>query len=125
MSDPIAEAAANLNDAAPSSTEPVVAQEVGTATPGESLSPSEGSQSGSDSKETPSSSMSQSSEDASQESAKEGAGELVNAAAPAQESTGEHPHTSILRRLTETLRRKWNVFDGEIEAILKDAESRL
>lgn len=39
--------------------------------------------------------------------------------------TTEHPHTSILRRMTETLRRKWNVFDGELEAILKDAESHL
>lgn len=39
--------------------------------------------------------------------------------------TGEHPHTTILRRLTATLRRKFNVFDGELEAILKDAESHL
>ncbi|CAG4900668.1 hypothetical protein [Paraburkholderia saeva] len=37
----------------------------------------------------------------------------------------EHPHTTILRRLTTTLRRKWNMFDGELEAIIKDAESHL
>ncbi|WP_433705812.1 hypothetical protein [Paraburkholderia sacchari] len=38
---------------------------------------------------------------------------------------GEHPHTAILRSLTTTLRRKFNVFDGELEALLKDAESHL
>lgn len=37
----------------------------------------------------------------------------------------EHPHTTILRTLTTTLRRKFNLFDGELEAILKDAESHL
>jgi hypothetical protein len=105
MSDPIAEAAANLNDAAPSSTEPQQsAPEVAPA--GEpSSSPSSG---------------------------EAGAGEVGNAdastslaGAARDASIAEHPHTTILRRLTETLRRKWNVFDGELEAILKDAESRL
>jgi hypothetical protein len=58
-----------------------------------------------------------------------GAGIAPNAAStpPAGAATdagiAEHPHTAILRRLTTTLRRKWNVFDGELELILKDAES--
>lgn len=37
----------------------------------------------------------------------------------------EHPHTSLLRGLVSTMRRKWNVFDAEIEALLKDAENHL
>jgi hypothetical protein len=122
MSDPVAEAAANLNDAAPSSTEPVVAQEVGTPAVGEISAGSAAAA------PVDTSAMTSVADVASGET--QAAAELSNAAspadsAPAQESTGEHPHTSILRRLTETLRRKWNVFDGELEAILKDAESHL
>jgi hypothetical protein len=48
-----------------------------------------------------------------------------SASQPSTEVTTEHPHTTILRHMTQTLRRKWNMFDGELEAIIKDAESHL
>jgi hypothetical protein len=104
MSDPIAEAAANLNDAAPSSTEPTV-EIVGNGVQDDTEAL-------------------QAKVNAAQANGETIIG-LGADSSPAQESTAEHPHTSILRRLTETLRRKWNVFDGELEAILKDAESHL
>jgi len=121
MSDPIAEAAAQL-DAAPSSTEPQQpAPEVAQA--GE---PSMESISALENGASDAGSMSAANSTGNTLSSGEspnGATPAVSEPAPA--STGEHPHTSILRRLTETLRRKWNVFDGELEAILKDAESHL
>jgi len=52
-------------------------------------------------------------------------GQNADASDTAAQVALEHPHITLLRRMTETLRRKWNVFDSELEAILKDAENHL
>lgn len=126
MTDPTA--AAQQNDAAPSSTEPVPNGAGGasldaTSSPAASAPDAPLSGEGdvgnvvavSEGAEPPASGESGSASNASNE----------NSASDAGQNTAEHPHTSLLRRMTETLRRKWNVFDSEIEAILKDAEGVL
>lgn len=52
-------------------------------------------------------------------------GSATDASGSGQPTSAEHPHTTILRNLTTTLRRKFNVFDSEMETLLKDAESHL
>lgn len=137
MSDPIAEAAANLNDAAPSSTEPVVVQ-AAAELPNDAATPPAGAATPAstgnvlvnaapvvDAPNVGASGVTEQAAPVAEQSAQQPGGSAMAASGAEQPIFAEHPHTSILRRLTETLRRKWNVFDGELEAILRDAESRL
>jgi hypothetical protein len=144
MSDPIAQAAAQI-DAAPSSTEPSIlteivgefkalgekvehlihpepVQEGGAAAAGESSS---ASQPAAIEPKVSQESMTLTDGGASDAGSNTSNSSISEDGSTEQELGDEHPHTGILRRLTETLRRKFNVFDGELEALLKDAESHL
>ena len=148
MSDPVAQAAAQIAaDAAPSSTEPSIIDEIkqGIHTLEEKVEhfihPDSAAASGEAQATGESGNAAGGVSEAGQLAALTSAalaptlasGDLPNAAAtppagavtPAPESDGEHPHTTILRNLTTTLRRKFNVFDSELETLLKDAESHL
>lgn len=66
-----------------------------------------------------------SSENGAASSAQNASAAADTAANASNAGANEHSHTSLLRGLVAMLRRKWNVFDSELEALLKDAESHL
>jgi hypothetical protein len=111
MSDPLAQEAAQID------TQQTMTQEAGAATPGEqSAAPSSPSQ------------TNDASAIGTEAVAASVAGEPGNAQAPTSGSPGsgdEHPHTPILRKLVELIRRDFNMLGGELESWVATAERHL
>lgn len=145
MTDPVAEAAAQLA-AAPSSTEPSLIDEIkegihtleekvehfihpdapAVAQAGEQPSlPASGDAGTADLPNAAASLAASPSGNAASSSAQNALPAVDTEANASNAGANEHLHTSLLRGLVGMLRRKWNVFDAELEALLKDAESRL
>lgn len=133
MTDAIAAAAATI-DAAPSSTEPVQALEVAQAGESSVNTASEiAATAAACISSTPDASAISQPAEATTSKSSEQQGTRAASDPMTQEqadafrasANNQFVHHRLLSSLVTTLRRKWNLFDGELEAILKEAESHL